>query len=39
MPEMGMSGLMSGEGKRGGAIVSTRVHPRLHQNGADAQTG
>ena len=30
MPEIGTSGLMSGDGKRGGAHVSTRAHPRLY---------
>jgi len=31
MLEMGTSGLMSGDGKRGGAFgVSTRAHPRLY---------
>ena len=30
MPETGTSGLMSGDGKRGGANVSTRAHPRLY---------
>jgi hypothetical protein len=30
MPEIGTSGLMSGDGKRGGGNVSTRAHPRLY---------
>jgi hypothetical protein len=30
MLEMGTSGLMSGDGKRGGYNVSTRVRPRLY---------
>jgi hypothetical protein len=30
MLEMGTSGLMSGDGKRGGFNVSTRVRPRLY---------
>ena len=30
MPEIGTSGLMSGNGKRGGGNVSTRAHPRLY---------
>ena len=31
MPEIGTSGLMSGDGKRGAALaVSTRAHPRLY---------
>ena len=31
MPEMGTSGLMSGDGKRGGRIgVRSRAHPRLY---------
>jgi len=32
MPEMGTSGLMSGDGKRGGRIgVRSRAHPRLYR--------
>jgi hypothetical protein len=33
MLEMGTSGLMSGDGKRGGFNVSTRVRPRLYNDG------
>jgi hypothetical protein len=33
MLEMGTSGLMSGDGKRGGYNVSTRVRPRLYNSG------
>jgi len=34
MLEMGTSGLMSGDGKRGGFNVSTRVRPRLYNRSA-----
>jgi len=32
MLETSMSGLMSGDGNRDGACVSTRAHPRLYQS-------
>jgi len=35
MLEMGTSGLMSGDGKRGGFNVSTRVRPRLYNSQMD----
>jgi hypothetical protein len=36
MPEMGTSGLMSGDGKRGGRIgVRSRAHPRLYRRPLD----
>src|SRR5438874_619226 len=38
MPEMGTSGLMSGDGKRGDALrVSTRARPRLYLRRASAR--
>ena len=38
MPEMGTSGLMSGDGKRGVALrVSTRARPRLYLRRASAR--
>jgi hypothetical protein len=30
MPEIGTSGLMSGDRRRGGLSVSTRAYPRLY---------
>jgi hypothetical protein len=37
MPEIGTSGLMSGDRRRGGLSVSTRAYPRLYWKSSGVQ--